>query len=258
MHRVDAQVAGTRLAEEGVQVGPVAVHEPAAGVHDLADARDVLLEEAQRVRVGEHQTGHVLAHGGRDGIGVEDPVVSGGHGPDRVAVERRTRRVRAVRRVGNENRVPVLTALLVVGADHHESCEFSLGARCRLQRHAVHARDFRELHREFVAELEEALLERDGLHGVSRGEAREACRPLVELRVVLHGAGAERVETQVDRCVPGREASEVAHHIDLGDLGQAGDVVPQSLGGQDAAWIDAGNVGFWYGVADAPGPAPLE
>ena len=66
-----------------------------------------------------------------------------------------------------------------------------------------------------------------GWSGCAAREAGQARRPLVDLRVVLHRAGAERVEAEVDRDVPGREPREVAHHLDLGDLRQPGQVVAQ-------------------------------
>ena len=51
-------------------------------------------------------------------------------------------------------------------------------------------------------------------------EARQADEPLVDARVVLHRAGAERVEAGVDAEVAGRELGEVAEHLRLGELGE--------------------------------------
>ena len=57
---VEAHVAGPRDAADGVQVRAVVVHERAGGVEDVADLLDVLVEEAERRRVREHQAGGVL------------------------------------------------------------------------------------------------------------------------------------------------------------------------------------------------------
>ncbi len=53
------------------------------------------------------------------------------------------------------------------------------------------------------------------------GEPRERREPLVDPRVVLHRAGAERVEARVHAEVAGRELGEVADELELRHLGQA-------------------------------------
>jgi hypothetical protein len=68
-------------------------------------------------------------------------------------------------------------------------------------------------------QLERALGVRLGLVGVELGEAGEAGDRLVDLRVVLHRAGAERVDVDVDRVVLLAEAREVPDHVDLAHLG---------------------------------------
>src|SRR6266550_5704156 len=55
-------------------------------------------------------------------------------------------------------------------------------------------------------------------------EPRQPDDALVHARVVLHRAGAERVEARVDPEVARRELREVADEIRLGDLRQAGRV----------------------------------
>jgi hypothetical protein len=54
------------------------------------------------------------------------------------------------------------------------------------------------------------------------GDAFEARDILVDARVVLHGAAAQRIHAQVDGIVPCREAGEVADDLDLGELRQCG------------------------------------
>src|SRR5688572_28426202 len=54
------------------------------------------------------------------------------------------------------------------------------------------------------------------------GVARERRDALVETRVVLHRARAERVEAGVEVEVAARDAVEVAHDLGLGDLGELG------------------------------------
>src|ERR1051326_2072798 len=56
-------------------------------------------------------------------------------------------------------------------------------------------------------------------------EPRDTRDLLVQSRVVFHRARAERVQAEINRIIPGRDASEVAHHIDLGDLGHPSEIV---------------------------------
>ncbi len=64
VHEVEAQVAGADDAEQGVQVGAIAVHQAAAVVDQLDDLFDVLVEETERVRVGQHHADDGIVTGG--------------------------------------------------------------------------------------------------------------------------------------------------------------------------------------------------
>ena len=64
VHHVEAQVAGADDAEQRVQVRAVAIHQAAAAVHQLDDLFDVLIEETERVRVGEHHADDGIVAGG--------------------------------------------------------------------------------------------------------------------------------------------------------------------------------------------------
>ncbi len=64
MHQVKAQVAGADDPEQGVQVGPVSVDQPAAGVDNLDDFFEMLIKKPERVRVGQHQPDDGLVAGG--------------------------------------------------------------------------------------------------------------------------------------------------------------------------------------------------
>src|SRR5579871_100090 len=51
-------------------------------------------------------------------------------------------------------------------------------------------------------------------------EAGEPCHFLVQARIVLHRAGAERIEPRVDRIVHSRQPDEMAHDLRLRQTGQ--------------------------------------
>jgi len=54
---VEAHVAGAAVAHDRVQIGAVVVESAADAVDDLRHLGDVLVEEAERVGVGQHQAG---------------------------------------------------------------------------------------------------------------------------------------------------------------------------------------------------------
>ncbi len=62
VQHVHAQGPHVDDAHHGVHVGPVAVDQPALGVHDGGDLADVLLEQPQGVGVGDHDAGGVGVH----------------------------------------------------------------------------------------------------------------------------------------------------------------------------------------------------
>ena len=74
VHHVDAHVSRPGNAHQGIQVCAIAVHQPAPVVHDLTDLLDVAFEQAQGIRVGDHQRGHVIVHVGFDLADRQDAV----------------------------------------------------------------------------------------------------------------------------------------------------------------------------------------
>ena len=61
VHDVEAHIAGTHYAHHGVEVRPVVIHQTARSVHYLRDFQHVLLEQSERVGVGEHKRCRILS-----------------------------------------------------------------------------------------------------------------------------------------------------------------------------------------------------
>ena len=59
MDHVDAHIAWSSNANERVHVRAIHVNEATCVMNDLTDLLDVSFEQAQRVRIGEHQSGDV-------------------------------------------------------------------------------------------------------------------------------------------------------------------------------------------------------
>ena len=57
VHDVEAEVAGLHLADDGVEVRAVAVHQGAVAVYHLGDLDDVAVEEAEGAGLGDHEGG---------------------------------------------------------------------------------------------------------------------------------------------------------------------------------------------------------
>ena len=125
----------------------------------VADLLDVLVEQPERRRVREHQAGGVLVDLAAQVVDVDVAARVRLHRRQLVARHRHARRVRAVRRVGDDD----LAALLVlapvaeVGVEEHQPGQLALAARRRLQADRVEARDLEQDLLQVPLELERAL-----------------------------------------------------------------------------------------------------
>ena len=220
MHDVEAHVARAADAHDRVQVGAVVVERRADAVDDLGDLLDLGLEQPERRGVGQHQAGDVLVGLGAQVVEVDVAVLVGSDLDDLVAGHRHGRRVGPVGRVGRQHLGPLLAAVLVEGAGQQHAGELAVRAGRRLQRHVRQAGDLRQRVLQAPHQLERPLGALGMLERVQLGVTGQRRHPLVELRVVLHRARAERVEAGVEVEVALREAVVVAHDLGLGDLGQ--------------------------------------
>ena len=220
VHHVHAEVAGPHLAHQRIHVGAVHVEQRALGVQNVGDLVNLVLEDAQRRGVGEHQRRGVFVHLPRESFEIDAAVGIRLEILDRVAAEGRRGRVGAVRRVGNQNLLARIALRLVPGAREQDSRELAVRARRRLQRDRVHAGDFEQASLQQVQNLENPLRERVGPVRMRLGQPLDARDKFVHARVVLHGARAQRIHAEIDRVVPSGEAREVADNLDLGELGQ--------------------------------------
>ena len=110
-----------------------------------------------------------------------------------------------------------------MGAEKNDQAgELALSAGGGLERASIHPAHLAEGLLQAEHHLERALRQGVGRHRVEAQKAGDARGPLVDLRVVLHGAGPERVHARVDGEVLLAELHVVAHGLGLRDLGQAG------------------------------------
>jgi len=102
-----------------------------------------------------------------------------------------------------------------------------------LQRGGAHTRNGAEFLFEGDHDLEPTLAQRSrraGMHAIETGIARNS---VTELRVVLHGARAKRVHSEIDRKLTMRKTSEVSDEISFGDFRDGHHVIVEMSGGHE-------------------------
>ena len=128
-----------------------------------------------------------------------------------------------MRRVGNEDlRALALASICEVRAHDHEPEQLALRACRRLQGHGVETGDLCENLLESPDQLEGPLTTVNLLMRVKVPEAWKLDNPLVDPRIVFHGAGAQRIEAGVDTVVPRGQLREVPDDLGLGNLREPG------------------------------------
>ena len=255
---VEAHVAGPGDAHHRVQVRAVVVERRPRVVHDPGDLLDVAVEQAERVRVREHQAGDVVAGLRAQVVHVHAAVLRGADLHDLVAGHRHRRRVRAVRRVGGQHLGALLAAVLVVGARQQEPRQLAVRPGARLERHVRQPRDLAERSLEPPHQLERALRVLGVLERVEASVPGQRRNALVELRVVLHRARAERVEALVQVEVLRRQRRVVAHQLGLRDLGQLRRPLADRTRREQLLDRHLGHVQLRRGERPAAGPRALE
>ena len=123
--------------------------------------------------------------------------------------------------VGNEDFAPLQVATAaVVGPDHQNAGQFALGAGRGLESHGAHAADLGQGLLQLPQQLQRPLGQLVRGEGMQRDEAGQSGGPLVDLRVPLHGARAERIEARVDGVVELAQVDVMARQLRLRDFRQ--------------------------------------
>ena len=223
VHGVGAEVAGPRLARDGVEVRAVAIEIGAGLVQRGGDLHHIALEQPAGVRVGEHHGGDVrpelLAHG----LNADGSVLAGGHGAHREAEQSGGCRVGAVGRVRNEHDAPRigLAARFERRADRDHAAKLAMRAGLGRKRHRLHAGQLKQPAAQLLHERQRALHRLLRLQRMDVGEARQPRHLLVQARIVLHRARAQRKDAGVDGVVLLAQADVVADGLRLRQAGQA-------------------------------------
>src|SRR5437660_2141141 len=103
-------------------------------------------------------------------------------------------------------------------AHHQQAGELAVSPGGRLQRDRIHTGDFEETVAESLDDAQCALRNLLWLVRMTVGNSLKARNHFVHARVVLHGAGAERIHTEIDSVIPGGQAREMTNDFDLADF----------------------------------------
>ncbi len=220
VHQVEPHGREQRLAQEGIGIGAVAVHQAARPVHQGARGRHVLFKDAERIGIGEHEAGDAGRKIPFQFLQVQAAVRAAFERRDPVAAHGRRGGIRAVARIGRQHDVPLLAPLPKILSGDHEPRQLAVGSGRRRHAHRREPGDDGKRALQFVHELQVALHGRRGQKRVTVPEGGEPGEDLVQPRVVLHRAAAQRVEGVVDAQIAARQGGVVADRLAFADLGQ--------------------------------------
>ena len=219
--------------------------------------RDLLVEDSEGVGVGEHEARDILVHLCFQGGKIDHAALVAAQIFDLVADHGGSGGIGAVGGVGNQDLFARIAFGFKIGAHQQDAGEFAVGSGGRLQSDGIHAGDFDELIGERLHDAQCALRDLLGLIGMGAGDSIEAGDDLIDPRIVLHGAGAERVHAVIDRVIPGGEAGEVADDFDLADFRQRGGFGAQ-CGAEFGGGIDFGHIERAQAIGFLAGRGVLE
>ena len=152
---------------------------------------------------------------------------------------------------GIKTTVRGLSQVAEIGRRDQQRGELAVGPGRRLQRDRLQAGDLGQHLLRPVEQLQQPLQRPLRLIGVQARHAGQAGQPLVPLGIVLHRAGAQRIEVRIDRHVERREVDEVAHHFRLGAVPAAAAARrPAPRGGSSSSTGRSRHVGL--GEPDRP------
>ena len=105
--------------------------------------------------------------------------------------------------------------------DRHQAAQLAMRAGLGRERHRAHIGEVEQPARQLLHQRERALHRRLRLQRMNIGEAFEPRHFLVEPRIMLHRAGAERIEPRIDRIILARQPHIMANSLRLREARQA-------------------------------------
>ena len=131
-------------------------------------------------------------------------------------------KVGAVRGAWDQNNIAHFVAVAVIRLEELQANELTLRTSKRLSSDGSEAGDFLKPFLRLMQHVEATLRIFDRSLRMNIGEARQTRRPVVDLRVILHGARAERIATVIRTHIEITQTLVVIDHLVGGISWQAG------------------------------------
>ena len=220
MHEIEAHIARPCVAHQCIGIRAIVIAQAAGFVHRARYLVDVVFKESERIRIGHHHDGGVVAQHFLDFVDANAPALVALERDDFEAAHGRRRRIRAVRRVGNDNFVPLaLAATLEICFSNQQRCQLGMRARRRIERKSRHAEERAQAALELPHDSQRALRLSIGSVRMQIAQTWQARHRVVHARIVFHRARAERIEADVDSERALRKPRKVPHHVHLAVIG---------------------------------------
>ena len=226
MHRIHAEIAGADLADDGVEVRPIAIDETARRMDRVGDRLHVALEQAARIRIGNHHARDIGAKPRLERFQIDAAFGGRGNVFHLVTGEGGGRGIGPVGAFRHQDHLARIAPRFECGANAQDAAQFAMGARLRAHGDGVHAGEIDEPVSEFIDDFERTAHRVDRLQRMHVGKARHARDLFVEPRIVLHRARAQRKKTEVDRVILPRQARVMTDGFRFGQARQADRLAP--------------------------------
>ena len=195
---IEADVPRPDQTDHRIQIRTVVVAQSAGVVNDGCDFPDMGVEDPNRIRIRQHQPRRLRSRLLPQVLQIDHSVFIGHQFHHPVAGHGSAGRIRAVGGIRNQNLIPFsFSPGFMISPDQQKAGEFSLGSRSRLEGHPVHSGDCLQIFLQCVDDFRAAGHRLRRLQRMNPCESFQSGHPFIQQRIMLHGAGAQRIETVV-------------------------------------------------------------
>ena len=128
---VKTHIAGTHLAEDGIQIGAIVVQQTTCLVDEGGNFLDLALEHTQRGRVGQHNAGGLRSNSLSQRLHIDIALAVGGDLAHLVSTHDGGCRIGSMGRIRHQDLVtPGIAIGLMIGPDHGHTGELTLRPGC--------------------------------------------------------------------------------------------------------------------------------
>ena len=198
MNHVKSHIARTGDSHDGIQVCPVIVVQSSCLMHDFCDFQYIAVKYTHCVWIGKHKSSRIISHNLPQLIKVHTALIIGrnaDYGKSRHGTGSRVGSVSGIRY--NDFGAFHIAPGFVVCLNQQQPGIIAVGACRGLECHLVHACNLTEqflcLYQHFQASLDCFFR----LQGMDACKARKGCHLFIQLWIIFHGTGAQRIKSVI-------------------------------------------------------------